>query len=411
MAAANTVATFTGLFKERYAGKLERLIPEEYVLQNMIGFNRAKKLGNLFHQPVVLQREQGVTYAETGAGTFTIDAAIAGQLKDAQVQGSQVVIRGAIDYESLAKGDGKGEHSFEDSNSLLLENIMMTIKHRLEVAMWYGQDELGTVASVGGTTIITITTAEWASGIWSGQEGARLEAFDSAGTTQRTGVMTIASVDIGARTVTVDAVSTGLTATDRIFFKTERTTATEKNFAGMHKIMNNTGTLFNISASTYSLWKSNIFSAGSTQFSFETAQTAFAVGMGKGLKGDTVMLVSPRTWADLMNDQAALRRHGDPNKSARYEMGAEEITFYSQLGRTRIQSSIMCKEGYAYVIKPKLWQRIGATDITFDVPGRGGELYKQMESQAGIEIRAYYHQALFSKAPGRSVLVNNIVNS
>lgn len=414
MASSNTPATLTGVFKERYAARLERLIPEEYVLQNQIGFNRAKKLGNVYHQPVVLQREQGVTYAQTGAGPYVLDAAIAGQTQDAQVVGSQVTIRGAIDYESLARADGEGEAAYEDSNALLLENMMMTVKHRLEVAMWYGRDELGLVASVAAN-VITITTAEWAAGIWSGQEGAKLEAFDTTGLIQRVGVMSILAIDINNRTITVDASSAGLVATDRLFFKTERTadgaTAVEKNFAGVHFILNNTGLLFNINATTYSLWKANVVSAGSTNLSFESVQDSIAVAMGKGLKGDTTLFVSPITWSKLMTDQAALRRHGDPNKSSAYEIGAEEITFFSQAGRTKIVSSIMVKEGYAYLLKPQLWTRIGATDITFRVPGRGGDMYKQMENQAGIEVRAYYHQALFTRAPGRAVLITSIVNS
>lgn len=408
MAAVNTISELTGLFKRRYANRLERLIPEEYVLQNLIAFNRAKKLGDTFHQPVVLQREQGVTYAASGDGAFYLDAAIAGQVKDAQVQGSQCVIRGAIDYESLAKGEGEGEHSFNDSNSLLLENITLSLRQRLEISLWYGQDELGLVASIA-TNTITITTAEWAPGIWSGMEGAKVEIFDSAGTTLR-GSATIASVDIPNKQITLDAAPAGVTGTDRIFFKTARTISAHKDMAGMHTIATNAGTLFNISASTYSLWKSCTFAVGGN-FSFEAAQDGGALVMGKGGKGQYTVFVSAATWAKMMTDQAALRRHSDPNKSSAYEMGAESITFFWQGGRMDIVSSIIVKEGYAYMLQPALFQRIGATDVTFNVPGRGGDFYRQLDDQAGIEVRAFYHQALFSKAPGKLCLFTGIANT
>ena len=410
MAAVNTVDSLNGLFKRRYAPRLERLIPEEFVLQNEISFNKAKKLGSTFHQPVVLQREHGATYAASGDGAFTLDAAVAGQLQDAQVQGSQLVMRAAIDYESLAKGDGAGEHSFEDSNSLLLENLLMSVKHRLEIALWYGQDELGTVASVAGT-VLTITTAEWAPGIWSGMEGAKLEIFNAAGTTQRTGVATITAINIATREVTLDALPTGTVATDRVFFKTSHTTSAEKDMAGIHKILTNTGSLFGISAATYSLWASNTKSAASANLDFEVVQDAVALAMGKGFKGAAELYVSTATWAKMMNDEAALRRHGDPNKSSNYERGAESITFYTQAGVVRIISSICVKEGYAYLLQAKNWTRIGATDITFKVPGRGGDFYRQLDDQAGIEIRCYYHQAIFSKAPGKACLITDIVNT
>ncbi len=409
MAAVNTVSELTGLFKRRYANRLERLIPEEYVLQNLIPFNRAKKLGDTFHQPVVLQREQGVTYAASGDGAFTLDAAIAGQVKDAQVQGSQVVIRGAIDYESLAKGEGEGEHSFNDSNSLLLENITLSLRQRLEISLWYGQDELGLVSGTGGA-VVTITTAEWAPGIWSGMEGAKIEIFDTAGTTLR-GAAKIVSVDIPNKQITLDALPAGTVATDRIFFKTARTIAAHKDMAGVHAIATNTGTMFNIDAAAYSLWKACTSAVGGTNFSFEAAQDGGALVMGKGGKGQYTIFVSATTWAKMMTDQAALRRHSDPNKSSAYEMGAESLTFFWQGGRMDIVSSIIVKEGYAYMLQPSLFQRIGATDVTFNVPGRGGDFYRQLDDQAGIEVRAFYHQALFSKAPGKLCLFTGIVNS
>lgn len=428
-ASVNTPATLAGNFTEIYAKKIERLIPEEYVLQNSISFGTADRLGNIYHQPVLLQREQGVTYARTGAGAFTLDAAIAGTVQDAQVTASQLMLRGAIDIEALAKAadkSGPKDGAYEDANSLLLENMTMTAKHRLECALWHGQKELGVIASEAGS-VVTITPAEWASGIWSGQEGAKVEVFIADGSAKVGTTWTISGVDIANREITLDRDTgspvdiTSSTATNRIFFKTERTAGTtasvENNMVGVHAIQENETTLFNISAADYSLWKAcaangvsgSPLTAGG-QLSFETFQDALAIGMGKGLKGDCTMYVNPATWAKLMTDQSALVRHSEKS-SSKYEMGAEAICFYSQVGKTTIQSSIMVKEGYAHILKPKLWKRIGATDVTFKVPGRGDEMYKMMESQAGIELRVYYHQAIFSKAPGRSILIDGIDNS
>jgi hypothetical protein len=409
----NTTSTMNAIFKRRYADKLERLIPEEYVLSSAISFNKKKKLGRVYHMPVVLEREHGVTYAASGDGNFTLDAPIAGQTEETEVQGSQCVIRGAIDYEALAKGAGKGDHSFEDSNDLLVENMSLSMRDRLEIALWYGRDELGTVGGVAGN-VITMTTAEWASGIWTGAGGAKIEAFTAAGTAQRLGTMTITSVDIAARTVTVDAAAAGLAATDRLFFKTEHTcpggVATPKNMVGLHAIAVNTGSLWGIDAAVYPLWKSCSLAVGGVQLSFEACQDLIALLMAKGYKGEGNLYVSPQTWAKMMTDQAALRRHGDPNKSGNYEMGAEKLTFWTQAGKLNIISSCLVKEGYGYILQPKNFTRIGATDITFNIPGRGGEFFRQQDDQAGIEIRAFYHQALFTKAPGKIGLLTGIVN-
>jgi len=60
MATANTVSTLNGMFKEKYAGKIQNIIPDGVKLYNMIPFGgEDKRLGNQYHQPVVLQLEHG----------------------------------------------------------------------------------------------------------------------------------------------------------------------------------------------------------------------------------------------------------------------------------------------------------------------------------------------------------------
>ena len=54
--------------------------------------------------------------------------------------------------------------------------------------------------------------------------------------------------------------------------------------------------------------------------------------------------------------------------------------------------------------------RVGSSDITFKRPGQGEEFFRDLETAAGYELRAYCDQAVFSAAPGRMVLINNIVN-
>jgi len=65
---ANTVDTLNGLFKEVYADNIENLVPDGVKLYNMIPFNKeSKALGNLYHQPVVLGLEHGITYGKCTA--------------------------------------------------------------------------------------------------------------------------------------------------------------------------------------------------------------------------------------------------------------------------------------------------------------------------------------------------------
>ena len=57
--------------------------------------------------------------------------------------------------------------------------------------------------------------------------------------------------------------------------------------------------------------------------------------------------------------------------------------------------------------------RVGSTDITFKLPGQEYEdrFFRELTDRAGFELRAYTDQALFCEAPGKLVLIEDIVNS
>jgi hypothetical protein len=182
-------------------------------------------------------------------------------------------------------------------------------------------------------------------------------------------------------------------------------------FAGLHTILTNTGTLFNISASSYTLWKSSQYPAGSASLSFAKISAAVSRAVEKGLDSEVMCFVNPRAWADLLSDQAALRRYDSSFKSSELENGSEGLRFYSQNGVIEIVPSIFVKQGYAYLVPMDEMLRIGSTDITFRRPGQGDEFFRDLESAAGYELRAFTDQALFCSAPGKAVIITGIVNA
>ena len=75
-------------------------------------------------------------------------------------------------------------------------------------------------------------------------------------------------------------------------------------------------------------------------------------------------------------------------------------------------TSIYVKAGYAYIVDPNDLMRVGSTDITFRLQGLDQEsFFHVLENNAGVGMRCFSDQALFSQAPGRSVLITGIVNS
>lgn len=409
-----TTTQLGGFFKEVYGDDIPDLIPRDLIVQDMIPFvPRQKELGNRFNQPVRLTDSSGMTFAGADAGAFTLNDAAALTTKNAQVSGSQIVFREQMDYETAARAAG-GRNAFKDATKYIFEGLQKSHRKILELELLYGQDELGVVASYSAPTI-TISTAEYAPGIWAGLEGATIEVFDATLTTNR-GSGVIASVDIAARTVTMVATVAGTVATDRIFLKDQvEAGGTFASCAGIHKILTNTGSLFGISAATYSLWGSNSYGAGSAALTQAKVGAAIAQAMGKGLMGDVVLLCNPKGWNNLMNDQAALVRHmGDKGKKVskpEFNNGAESVVLYHGNGSIEIKSHIMVKEGYAYGLLKDEWLRPGSVDFSLKTPGMGDQIFFHLPTKAGFEVRSYSNQAIFCQAPGKQFIITGIVNS
>ena len=403
----NTVGTLNGFFKEVYASKLEELIPDGVKLLNKIKFSsKEKNLGNLYHQPVILGMEHGVTFASSDEDAFNLQAPVAGQIKDAQVRGNPLVLRSVLGYVAVSRAVSS-QGAFMDATKFLVANMLRSVTKKLEIEMLYGQMGYGTIGSAASAPTYTITTAEWAPGIWAGAEGMPIEIRDSTGATSR-GTSSIASVDMTARTITLSAAIPGVTSNDVIWHKG----AYGNEFPGIHKILSiSSGTLFNIDVGTYNLFRGNSYDAAGA-LSFTKLNLAVARAVEKGLDGKVLALVNPRGWANLLSDQAALRKYDSSYSPAEVKNGSEAIKFYSQNGEIEIEPSIYVKEGYAYILAMDEWMRVGSQDVSFKIPGQGSEeFFRHLSDAAGYELRLYTDQALFCSAPGRNVLISGVVNA
>lgn len=407
MATANKFGdTLNANFKEKYADKIKNLIPEGLKLYKAIKFMaKEKQPGNLYHQPVILGLEHGVTFASSDDDAFNLNAPVAGQIKDAQVRGNPLVLRSVLGYMAAQRAASGKEGAFEDATKFLVANMLRSISKKLEIEMLYGQMGYGIVSSIAAN-VITLTTPSFAAGIWVGGENMPIEIRDTTGATIR-GECVISSVDLDARTLTVNAAPAAVAATDVIWHKG----AYGNEFAGIHKILTNTGTLFNISATTYSLWKGNSQSAGSTTLSLATVERAVVKAVNKGLESDVTVYVNVGAWNDLLTEQAAKRSYDQSYSSAQLESGAKALKFYGINGQITVEPSIYVKEGFAYVLCLEDWMKVGSTDVTFKRPNGDGEFFRELENSAGVELRCLADVAVFCMRPGCQSIITLIINS
>lgn len=357
---------------------------------------------------VILQQEHGITFASSDEDAFNLLPAVAGAIKDAQVRGNPMVMRSILGYAAASRAMKGGAQAFQEATKYLVANMLRSMSKKLEIQMLYGQKGYGVVETTPVSTTVAISDAEWAPGIWAGAEGMPIDIYDITGATLR-GTFTVSSVDLDAKTITLSTspVAAGVVATDVIYHKG----AFGNEFAGIHKILETTsGTMFNINVGQFNLFKGNSYNvAGALSFSKLTKAAARPVE--KGLDSKLTVLVNPRGWADLLNDQSALRSYDSSYSPVSVENGSKTIKFYSQNGELEIIPSIYVKEGYAYGLALEDWVRVGSSDITFKRPGQGEDFFRDLENSAGYEMRLYTDQAVFCSAPGKNVLLTGIVNT
>lgn len=427
MGATVSTTDLDGLFKVVYGSDIKVLMPETSKLVQAVGFSKEERIGDHFEQPVALTFEHGYTYAAPASGAFTLRASVAMKTKKATVDGYQGVLRSQMDYETAAKAVSGGDRAFRKATQLQVENMMDSATKRIELQILYGQKGIGQTSTSSNqsstSTIVTISTATWASGIWAGMENCALNFFRSDTSalvsSSTDAVFTVSSVDVDNKKLTLSGSAAGITALDSaagavaldIFFDTARTDATTFNeFAGFDKIINNTGTIFNINATTYQLWKGNTYSAGSAALTLGKIVNGLASPIGRGgLNEKVTVYLNDKTWANVASDQAALRRYAADYRNEA-ENGFQYIRFYSANGEVELIPYNAVKEGEAYAIPLKRCKRIGAQDISFDSPGREGKIFRELTDSAGFEYRLYSDMALFCESPAKLLKFTNIVN-
>lgn len=410
MAQYNAASTVSAWLKEIYADEIHTLIPEGVKLVKLVKFQSGEKeIGDKYVQPVALTHEFGFT---VGSGAFSLNDHIAASYAEAQVEGKNLLLRTAVSYDAMSKASNN-KKAFVKWSQQIVGNMTASFTKRLEVLHFYGGTGLGTVSALSdssGTNTLTISTATWASGIWAGSEGMTLDAYTSTTKQNSTGALTVSAVDLTARTITVTGASADTAAIDvgsvlyfRGFYGSEMN--------GLDKIVTNTGDLYNISATTYALWKGNSYSAGSAKLTFKKIQAATALAVNKGLDEKVTCFVSASTYSDLNTDLAALRKMDGSYKQAKGENGFESVVFYGVNGEIEIVPSIYVKEGEAFIVPMSKLKRIGSSDVTMRMPGQSeDQLVLQLPSNAGYEMRLFYDGNLFCERPAHCVKISSIVN-
>jgi hypothetical protein len=421
--AATIPASIIGDFKERYNPKgIQDAIPESRVLLKNVEFNKATLVGNAFHTPVILSDEAGFTYAANNAGNYALNGPISLNVPDAQVRPAQITLVSQISYDALSQSLGSGA-AFLSATKLITKRMIDSMSKRVELAALYGGAGLGKTALTGSSNvdttheIVAFTTASWSDGIWAGTVNNQVQFYNSGSlvSSGADSIFTITAVNPSLQTLTVSGTTTGIAALHALVVTVPTTldiyfnSAFGNEMTGVYTILTNTGTLFNINAAVYDLWKSNVIDNQAGKLTFLALQNAVAVAVGRGLDTEVDVLVNPKVWANLVTSQSGARRFDSSYKKSVMENGAEKLTFYSQNGTMNITPSLYVKQGDCFVLPFEHMQRIGSMDIEFMPQVMGSdEFFQYVPGFNAYELRLWTNQQIFIELPARCVLINNI---
>jgi len=443
MATAVTTSQLDGFFKRVYGDDLEALVPEFAIVAKKIPFQKADKIGDSFRFPVKLTRSQGYTWngAAGGAGSaFTLNQPISLVTREANVTGSEFVLRERLSYGVVSRSGGK-EESFGPALDEVVLDMTESASFQREMCLLYGGSATGIGDFVdagwtfGGAPATTATAQlqaqSWAGGLWAQMQGAEIDLYSvQAGNftlLNTNGTITVTAIDPDTRTLALTAaVAADLTAVSTragapnnetilcyprgAFGATGVATATGGNwFNGLDAILSNTGTLFGINSATYNLWQSNVYDNAAGPLTADNLQKAMTRATVRGLMEDVTVLVSTYTWTDLMNSLGSNRRFNDNFGNKEMPSGSNSIKFYGLNGAMEIVPHPMVKAGDAFIVPMNRCLRIGSTDITFRLPDAGPDRFvRQLTDQAGFEIRNYFDQGMIITHPARCVKITNI---
>lgn len=406
MAATNTTTTFNTMFKYKVADKVNNLMPQCGIMQNMIPkISQAERLGRKFLWPCALTYENGVTYGDGTA--FSYEASIAGVYEEIEIESYPVVLRSQVSMATANRME-TNEQAFITNMTLRSANMKESLTKRAEIEILHGKSGLGKVSSTASSgAVITFTDATWAAGIWGGMEGSLLEVRNGASKINSNADVVLASVDVENKAITVTGNATDLSniaATHDIYFKG----AYANSMYGIFAQLANTTTLFGIDAATYGLWKANTHAVGGGLTMAEVLKgAAKAVGKG-GLAEDCVLLVSSLTYEGLNSDLGALRSFDSSYKPEKAEVGTNSIKYHFQGGSLEVIAHPLVKEGQACLFPKAGVKRIGANDIKF---GFGGsDYFEKLEGSAGYQVVCQYDYAVLIIAPAKCVNYTGITN-
>lgn len=390
MATSNTPTTLASRLKERYNGDISSLVPGANHLCKL-KFRDDLGLGKSAVFDVQLSDELGFS---SGQGSVTLNGAIAQVAAKCSVDAYSLILQYQASYDLISRASNGDKASFAQFASNKFLPATESFQRRQEIYHMYGRQGLGKVlTNTAGALVITVAT--WCPTLWLGLTGAVLGAYTAqTGGSQHNGDLTVTSVNVDTRTVTVSGTSAAVVADDHLFFKGTY----DAGHYGLMQIAKNTGSLFGISATTYPVWAANNYDVGTSALTLGKILGMSAMSANKGCQEDLTLLCPIKAFQGLVADEAALREYGADYSENEAKNGFKKISFFGASGKVSVMPYLYGKEGET-VMYPERWTYIlGSSKMAMELDG--DKMWFDVSTTSDKEMRLFSDLQIFCEKPG-----------
>jgi hypothetical protein len=444
-------ATYNGLFKKVY-GKFNNLRVPGMKLLDYIPFEGAASDGESYVEGMALTDESGHTWTGSGLALADINPANAGVVEQAEYKSYEYLLTSVIPWKVMSRTQGN-EKAFKSATKYLVSNNLESHARTLQDAVIYGQADglfghtsytsatfrgvsltngTGTINGIAFTngvnaasSAVLFNLGEFASGLFVGREGTVfVEIERSSGNVVFEGRLKSVNVEYGYVTFESGSPVAASSLTSH-YWGIKGMEDTTKLMPGIIKIISTqSGQLFGIETSKYSRYRGIVVDGGGpnsgVKLTFGRILDGIAYAANKGLGTPTqveqMVFMNNLAWANVLDDQMAYRRFDNSYKITNLDVGANMITFHSQIGITKLVPCAFMKEGQALgLCKPlsaagqgenvpnRHWYRGGSSEMSFQVPGADGQLIKLLDNQTGYKYTSRSDQFVACRVPGYQI--------
>jgi len=443
-------AQYAGLFKKVY-GKFNNLRVPGNMILDWIPFEGSAKDGDSYIEGMALTDESGHTWTGSGLSLADINPANSGVVEQAEYKSYEYLLTSVIPWKVMSRTLGN-EQAFKAGTKYLVANNLESHSRTLGDVCLYGQSTglfgytsyttatyrgvaltngTGTINGIAFTNGVNTSSravlfnlGQFAPGLFVGREGTVfVEIESSTGNVVFESKLESVNTEYGYVTFK-DGTPVAATSLTSHYWGIKGMENTTNLMPGIIKIISTqSGSLFGIETSKYSRYRGIVIDGGGPNsgvkltFARILAGIAYAANKGLGSMGkvEQMILINNLAWSKVLDDQMAYRRFDDSYKISDLQVGANEITFYSQIGQTKLVPWANIKEGEAIgLCRPmggqaaqsedgvpnRHWYRGGSSEMSFKVPGAEGDLIKLLDNQTGYKYTSRSDQFIACRLPG-----------